>query len=267
MPTLKEYVNGSWVTKSSSFPVDISRAERIATGTFTGYASVNVGFQPDLVVLRFSDYPYYIENGVTTNASFSFDLRDASSGQNEQWFGEYPDQYTACYLTVNKTSVGFSLVSGWYASTWQPVSTEEATYEYTAIKLHPEASDYSSVQKATGSFSGTGYASGSSQYCGFKPDIVIVQPPDSYYEGQTQYPNAFMFDFRELNLSRTVTGASFIGTLGASDYRGIGGYGTLQSNGWLPSYFYEDDYSGSSTAITYPTNRTYTWTAYKFGEE
>lgn len=79
MAVLKRKTSSGWTTVASEFPVDIpiqiGRDVQTYTGTFStdnkGEATVNCGFQPDVVVINLGTY---VAEGHTYRASLTFPL-------------------------------------------------------------------------------------------------------------------------------------------------------------------------------------------------
>lgn len=97
-------------------------------GTFTtnssGTASVNCGFQPDVVYINVGTYyskPYHL--------AFVFN----EHGTNSSTIG-WSDQYVQVSGNCSRTSNGFSITLKKYSLSWEESSIANGSFSYVAIK-------------------------------------------------------------------------------------------------------------------------------------
>ena len=111
------------------------------TGTFTttsdGYATLNIGFKPDVITIILGDPWYDSDHQFYVDESFSasfIDSSNARSGLVWSTYGDsigYPYLFCGVYL-ASQTTVGVQLNAINYSLEWYPVPNE--TFSYVATK-------------------------------------------------------------------------------------------------------------------------------------
>lgn len=119
------------VTAGGGSGVTIQRA----TGTFTtdskGNATVNCGFQPDLVYFQFGAD----KNGFIFSAAIAF-AEESRSGTNNvcSWGDALGDNIAFIDINVWQSEQGFYVGINWVTVDWSYIDAVNAQISYTAVK-------------------------------------------------------------------------------------------------------------------------------------
>lgn len=114
----------------------ISKVQR-KSGSFTtdknGAATVNCGFQPDIVYIKGPDYE---EDGnhFPMSASVAFEIETRAGYPNIQMLNPDAGSKMLYDLTFERTAAGFAADFWSYNGDWHYEAVKNTTFEYTAVK-------------------------------------------------------------------------------------------------------------------------------------
>ena len=124
-------VSGNLVTAINSIPegVTVQRKAGSFTTNTSGAATVNCGFQPDIVVITSSDL-VYSEHEYQLCYAFAEKVTSSPNG-----IAAYGKTYATLAGTITRTTTGFSIsgLTG-YSASWSGTAMRNKSFSYMAVK-------------------------------------------------------------------------------------------------------------------------------------
>lgn len=105
--------------------VTVQRASGTFTTSSSGNATVNCGFQPDVVYIQAGAY-----DSIQYHLAYVFSEHGASNAGNVAW----NETYNSIEAQASRTSTGFTITMTAYSEDWADSAVSRATFNYVAIK-------------------------------------------------------------------------------------------------------------------------------------